>query len=293
MSLKILVTGSKGQLGQSIQTIQSAYPSWSFFYVDREEMDLCDKEQIKAVISKIEPDFLINSAAYTAVDKAEEEVDLAYAINRDGVAHLCDALRAVDGKLLHYSTDYVYGLPQDRPFRESDPTHPQGVYAASKLAGDQIALEHPVHALVLRTSWVYSPFGHNFVKTMLRLATTHPALRVVNDQIGSPTYALDLAKASLKIIETISQGENDPKIYNGVYHCSNEGSCSWADFARSIFKQSNLDIEVEGIPTSAYPTAATRPAYSLLDKSKLYTDFGIRMPHWEDSLLKCLQELNK
>ena len=291
MSVKILVTGANGQLGQSIKTIQSSYPDWSFTYVDKEEMDLCNKEEVTALINSIKPDFCMNTAAYTAVDKAEEDRDLAFKINRDGVAYLCDALAQVNGKLIHYSTDYVYGTPQSVPFKETDPTMPQGVYAESKLAGDQLALAHQVDTLVLRTSWVYSPFGHNFVKTMLRLAESRSELSVVNDQIGSPTYAIDLADASLSIIQQLI--EKDASIFNEVYHCSNEGTCSWADFARSIFKLSHLKVEVEGIPTSAYPTAASRPAYSVLDKSKLYRDFGITMPEWEESLLKCLEQLNK
>nr|WP_290934408.1 dTDP-4-dehydrorhamnose reductase [Haliscomenobacter sp.] len=223
--------------------------------------------------------------AYTAVDKAEQENELAFAINAHAPGILAEACWEKGVQLIHYSSDYVYHNGINRPLLETDPSMPRSIYAHSKLEGDKRVLAHP-GALVFRTSWVYSSFGHNFVKTMLRLGQERDTLRVVNDQIGTPTYARDIARMSLQILLSEQSGEQA-----GIFNYSNEGVCSWYDFARAIFDLSGIPCRVEPIPSTAYPTPAARPSYSVLDKSKFKAAFGLEIPYWRDSLVECLHLL--
>lgn len=234
----------------------------------------------------------MNCAAYTAVDKAESEPVLAKKINVSGAKNLAEACVGQGIPLVHLSTDYVYHNRQNTPFRESDPVSPKSVYARTKLAGDRAALKANPLAIIVRTSWVYSEFGNNFVKTMLRLGAERPALNVVFDQIGTPTYAPDLAAAILKIIQKVENKEVVPKNAAGIWHYSNEGVTSWYDFAQAIFEIKNLACRVNPIETKDFPTPAARPPFSLLNKGKIKAVFGLEIPYWRDSLAICLRKLN-
>ena len=232
--------------------------------------------------------WVINCAAYTAVDKAESEPDRARKVNVTGAKNLAEACAARGIPLIHLSTDYVYHSRQNTPFRESDPVSPKGVYARTKLAGDRAALRTNPLTMVIRTSWVYSAVGQNFLKTMLRLGAERPALNVVADQIGSPTYAPDLAVAILSIIQKVEQGEVAKDSISGIWHYSNEGVASWYDFAQAIFDLQNLPCQLRPIETRDYPTPAQRPPFSVLNKAKIKASFGLQIPHWRESLERCL-----
>lgn len=284
--MKILVTGANGQLGREIQALASEFPNLTLIPVDRSVLDISDAKAIVRFFEDTELDYCINCAAYTAVDKAEQERDLAFAINAQGAANLAKACVAKGVQLLHFSSDYVYHNQENRPLLETDATTPQGVYAQSKLEGDVQVLAENSDALVFRTSWVYSSFGHNFVKTMLRLGAERGALRVVCDQIGAPTYARDLARMSLLLIQS-----GKAKEQAGIFNYSNEGVCSWYDFAQAIFEISGVKCTVNAIPSSAYPTPAARPHYSVLDKGKFKTAFELDVPYWRESLRGCLELL--
>nr|HQU56254.1 dTDP-4-dehydrorhamnose reductase [Chitinophagaceae bacterium] len=263
----ILVTGANGQVGTEIRRIASAFPDYSFTFLSREDMPLEDFGKMKVCVEARPYDFLINCAAYTAVDKAETEKELAFKINAEAVGHLATLCRNNNIRLIHFSTDYVFDGYSRIPYKETDATNPETVYGASKLEGERLALLHQPDAIILRTSWVYAATGHNFVKTMLRLFGEKDEINVVNDQIGSPTYAKDLAAAVMHII---SSGQ----WYKGIFHFSNHGAISWYDFARAIQKFSKADCTIHPIPTSAFPTAAKRPVYSVLNKNKIQQHFG-------------------
>jgi dTDP-4-dehydrorhamnose reductase len=284
--MTILITGANGQIGRELQALGAEFPGVNFIALDRSSLDISDAVALESFFETRDFDACINCAAYTAVDKAEQEKELAFAINAQAagqIAELCFAKRI---PLLHYSSDYVYHNQVNRPLLESDPTTPQSVYAKSKLEGDlRVLAAHP-GVLVFRTSWVYSFFGHNFVKTMLRLGPERGLLRVVNDQIGTPTYAQDIARMSLHLL---FKGGIEQQ--GGVYHYSNEGVCTWYDFAQAIFELSGVACRVEAIPSSAYPTPAVRPAYSVLDKGKFKAAFELEIPYWRDSLKACLTRL--
>lgn len=280
---KILVTGSNGQLGSALKMLASDFSNFEFIFTDRAQLSLEDSKTITAFLKAKQPDFIINCAAYTAVDKAESEPDLADLINNKAVEELAKWCFANQTKFIHVSTDYVFDGYSAIPLKENVATNPQNVYGKTKLKGEQVALRENPDTIIIRTSWVYSEFGNNFVKTMMRLMTERDTLNVVEDQIGSPTYAKDLAQAILDIIKGKWQA--------GIYNFSNEGEISWFDFAVAIKEIAGLTCEVKGIPSSQFPTPAKRPAYSLLDKSKIKEIFGVTVPEYRISLQKCIIRL--
>jgi dTDP-4-dehydrorhamnose reductase len=283
----VLITGANGQIGRELQALQSEFPSIQFIPVDRATLDLTQSAEVERFLNETTFDACINCAAYTAVDKAEQEQELAYSINADAAEQLAKICQAKGAAFIHYSSDYVYNNGLDRPLLETDPTTPQSVYAQSKLAGDLRVMAAHQEALVFRTSWVYSSFGHNFVKTMLRLGKERDLLRIVNDQIGTPTYARDIARMTLQLLL-----RGWPANQGGIYNYSNEGVCSWYDFTKAIFDLNGIGCKVEPIPSSEYPTPAARPHFSVLNKSKIKSAFGLDIPYWRDSLLECLELLN-
>lgn len=273
----VLVTGASGQLGQALQSIASDYKSVTFIFADSSLADITNKENLINVFSEVKPDFCINAAAYTAVDKAETEPEKAFEINVTGSKNLAEVCRDFDTTLIYISTDFVFDGNKITPYQETDSTNPTGIYAESKRQGEIAVAEILTAHFIIRTSWVYSQFGNNFMKTMLRLASERDTISVVNDQVGTPTYAIDLAKAIMTVVMSSS------KAY-GIYHFSNEGETTWHDFAKKIFEINQISIELQSIPTTAFPTPAKRPAYSVLDKTKIKETFGISIPNWEDSL---------
>ena len=281
---KILVIGSRGQLGNELQDLAKEYPSFRFSFYDVAEMDIVNKELVDEGIRTLKPDYLINCAAYTAVDKAETEKDLAFAINSDAVKNLALACKANGVKFMHISTDYVFDGTAQEPYSEDNPVNPTNVYGLSKLKGEQQASRNDKDVIIIRTAWVYSTYGNNFVKTMLRLMKTKPEISVVADQEGSPTYAHDLAAAILHII---SSGKWVP----GIYHFTNEGVISWFDFAGEIKDLSGSSCIIHPITTEQYPTPATRPKYSVLDKTKIQQTFDVKLKSWKESLRKCLAKM--
>lgn len=283
--MNILVTGSNGQLGQELQAISRDYTDFNFVWTDRKELDISNRVEVNRFFGGQPFDYCINCAAYTAVDQAEADADTAYKINVEGVQNLMEACHAYKVRMIHISTDYVYHNGQNTPFKEEDATAPKGVYARTKLQGERAVLEGMAEGIVIRTSWVYSSFGNNFVKTMLRLGKERDTLNVIFDQIGSPTYARDLARAILDIVQ------QQPSKLEGLYHYSNEGVCSWYDFAEAIFELENIACTVSPIETKDYPTAAQRPPFSLLNKAKIKQAFELKIPHWRKSLKKCLELL--
>ncbi|WP_413999300.1 dTDP-4-dehydrorhamnose reductase [Flavobacterium sp. W1B] len=278
---KIVVTGAQGQLGSELQVLAVDYPQFEWVFTDREELNLCDLAGLEAQLDAIHPQIIINCAAHTAVDKAESEVELADVLNHQAVAVMAKWSHANACRLVHISTDYVFDGNSSVALTEEAQTNPINVYGVSKLAGEKACLETNPDAIIIRTSWVYSSFGNNFVKTMSRLMQERDSLNVVNDQIGSPTYAADLAEAIVTII-------NHPNWQAGIYNFSNEGEISWYEFALAIQEIGGFECEISGIPSSAYPTPAKRPAYSLLDKSKIKTAFGVEVPAYKESLRRCI-----
>lgn len=281
---KILVTGANGQLGSELRVLSQRCTQFEWVFTDRGELDLCDLDRLATELSRIQPDYIINCAAHTAVDRAESEFELADALNHQAVTVLAKWSAENDCKLLHISTDYVFDGTAATPLAESAPTAPINVYGQTKLAGELACAQECPSSIIIRTSWVYSSFGANFVKTMSRLMQERDSLNVVNDQIGSPTYAADLAQAVLTII-------THPTWQAGIYHFSNEGEISWYEFALAIQEIGGFDCKVSGIPTSAYPTPAKRPQYSLLDKSKIKAIFGVMVPDYKESLELCMRLL--
>jgi len=287
----ILVTGSEGQLGSELRYLAQNQPVDAnhiiFFYIDRSSLDLTDHTAVEAFIVANSINTIINCAAYTAVDKAETDVQNADAVNHLAVKNL--ALIAKEGsiRLIHISTDYIFDGTNHKPYTEDDASNPQSIYGKTKLDGeDAIRKINPKGAVIIRTSWVYSGFGNNFVKTMLRLGSEREQLSIIYDQVGTPTYARDLAQMILLIIEEPCKSDSV-----ALYHYSNEGVCSWYDFAKAIFELTDIKCSVKPIRTEEYPTPAKRPNYSLLDKSKIKRDYQITIPYWRDSLKECLQIL--
>ena len=274
--MRILVTGANGQLGSALQRLAPAF-GHAFDFRDRATLDLCDGAAVRDHLARTRPEAIINCAAYTAVDKAESDVDAARAVNVDAVAVLAKAAEAVGAHLVHVSTDYVYHNGLDRPLREDDPTTPQGVYAATKLEGERAALEACAKTTIVRTSWVYGLEGHNFVRTMARLGAERERLTVVSDQIGAPTFADDLARACLRAIDLGDASHGETVNYAG------EGVASWYDFARAIMRTYGRACEVAPIPSADYPTPAARPTYSVLDLGKARR-LGLGTRHWRDAL---------
>jgi dTDP-4-dehydrorhamnose reductase len=284
----ILVTGANGQLGQSFRHLAPHFPQHHFLFVGSGELDITNRRAVQAFFKKHPVSWCLNCAAYTAVDKAETEPAAARKVNVTGAKNLAEACAQAGIPLVHFSTDYVYHGARNLPLVETDPVQPKGVYARTKLAGERAALKiHPL-TMVVRTSWVYAAHGHNFVKTMLRLGADRPELRVVFDQIGTPTYAPDLAAAVLQVIEKVQQGQVSTEQIRGIWHYSNEGVASWYDFAVAIFELANLPCAVLPIESSQYPTPAQRPPFSVLNKGKIKATFGLHIPHWRESLKTCL-----
>jgi dTDP-4-dehydrorhamnose reductase len=286
---KILVTGANGQLGNEIRLLAKQYTEFDFDFTDINELDLCHPDAVMDYCKNLQPAYIINCAAYTAVDKAEDDKELCYKINRDAVENLAKAASAVGAKILHVSTDYVFDGTHTTPYRESDPVCPVSVYGKSKLAGEEVLQKYGSEYVIVRTAWLYSTFGNNFVKTMIRLGKERETLNVVSDQIGSPTYAGDLALTLMKIISESECGRFQP----GIYHYSNEGVCSWFDFTVKIHQLANITTcKVSPVKTEDYPTKTNRPAYSVLDKLKIKTNYGLTIPHWETSLAACISKLS-
>ena len=286
-SQKIFVTGANGQLGRELRALCADFPAFDFFFFDRAALPIEDADALEAFFSRERPAWCINCAAYTAVDKAEAERESAFLINGDAVGYLAAACRKHQTRLIHLSTDYVFDGRSAMALKETDPTGPINTYGASKLEGEKQALAtHPDGTLIIRTAWVYSEFGNNFVKTMIRLMKERPSINVVDDQIGSPTYAADLAAAIMKIIEA-------PAFIPGLFHYSNEGRISWFEFALAIRNLIHSNCTVNPIPTARYPTAAKRPHYSLLDKSHIRLTYGLTVPDWAKSLVICIGKMSK
>ena len=281
----VLVTGSNGQLASCIKDLAKQYEDLDFIYTDYKELDICDLNQVNTFFkSNKKIDYCINCAAYTAVDKAESDVEKAFEINANGAKNLAVACREFDAILIQISTDFVFDGEKKEPYTETDVAKPIGVYGASKLQGEQEIIKILETYFILRTSWLYSEYGTNFMKTMLKLAETRDEISVVSDQIGSPTYAGDLAAVILKIIS--SKNTNF-----GLYHYSNEGVASWYDFAKTIFEASHTQIKLNPIKTEAYPTPAKRPFYSVMDKVKIKSILGIETLNWSESLIKALKAI--
>lgn len=281
----IIIFGASGQLGQCLKKVleNTVYAAnWQF--LSESEANVLDTNKLKTVFEKYTPAAVVNCAAYTAVDKAEDEVEQAYNLNAHSLTAIAELCALHQSKLLHISTDFVFDGELARPLTEKDTTAPISVYGASKLEGEKAIIEKLSSYFIIRTSWLYSEFGNNFVKTMLRLAAERDVLNVVADQVGTPTYAIDLAGAIVNILKS------DSEAY-GTYHYSNEGVASWYDFAKAIFELSDSAIAVNPVPTAAYVTKAARPAYSVLDKAKIKEVFALQIPYWRDSLKKCLQQL--
>lgn len=284
---KILVTGSKGQLGNELRIVSAGDTKNVYLFTDVVELDITDKGAVDNFFSANEPDIVVNCAAYTAVDKAESDRELCTAINVDAVKNLAEATRRGGGKMIHISTDYVYGGNGKAPYTENAPTAPQSVYGETKLAGEKALLAINNASIIIRTAWLYSPFGKNFVKTMIALGKEREMISVVNDQRGTPTYAADLAIAIAKII-------NSGKFISGIYNFSDAGECTWYEFAKEIHKVYGITgCEVVPVTTDMYPSAAKRPAYSVLNKRKIRISYGICIPDWKDSLKDCISRIKE
>lgn len=283
--MRILVTGANGQLGNEMQVLSKENPQHVYFFTDVQELDICDEQAINRFVTDNEIDIIVNCAAYTAVDKAEDNPELCDKLNHIAPGYLARAAQSRNAAIIQISTDYVFDGTAHVPYTEKEPTCPNSVYGTTKLAGEQAVMAQCTNAMIIRTAWLYSTFGNNFVKTMIRLGKERESLGVVFDQIGTPTYAEDLARA---IYAAINQG-----IVPGIYHFSNEGVCSWYDFTIAIHRITGITAcKVRPLHTDEYSAKAPRPNYSVLDKTKIKTTFGIEIPHWEESLIKCINKNN-
>lgn len=289
----ILVTGANGQLGREFQVLAERYAGFAFTFTNRQVLDVTDEPAVFQFFTHNRFDYCINCAAYTAVDRAESEPDAARLGNVDAARWLAEGCARQGIPLIHYSSDYVYHNAQNIPLQEGDATTPRSVYAITKLEGEQAVRASNPLTMILRTSWVYSSFGHNFVKTMLRLGRERESLGVVFDQVGSPTYAHGLAQATLDILTKVDKGEVPKELLSGIYHYSDEGVCSWYDFALAIFEIAGIDCKVLPIETKDYPLPAHRPPYSVLNKSKIKAVWGLELKHWRERLRECLGVIAK
>lgn len=277
----ILITGSKGQLGNEMQQAAVRFPDFNYIYTDVAELDICDKSALDAFVKANNVNVIVNCAAYTAVDKAEDDVELCHKINRDAVRNIAEVANDNKVKVVHISTDYVFDGTNYLPYTEDMPVCPATVYGKSKLEGEQALLENCKESVILRTAWLYSSFGNNFVKTMIKLGTERDSLGVIFDQVGSPTYAADLADVILQLL-------SNKTFIPGIYHFSDEGVCSWYDFTKTIHRMANITCDVKPIETKDYPARTPRPHFSVLNKGKIKSTYGISIPHWEVSLEKCI-----
>jgi dTDP-4-dehydrorhamnose reductase len=287
--MRVLITGSNGQLGSEIKELAANYKKLDFVFKDLPELDICNFEALLAFIMDNNINAVINCAAYTAVDKAEEDAEIAEKVNSKGVLNLVNALQTVNGKLIHISTDYVFDGNGFLPYQESDKTNPMGVYGKTKRNGELAVINSDIDAIVIRTSWLYSAYGTNFVKTMRRLGKEKKELDVIDDQIGTPTNASDLATVCLEVLSYSKQLNTK----GNVYHYSNEGVASWYDFATAIMDLDGISCKVKPIETKDYPTAAWRPHFSVLNKTKIKNDFEIEIPYWRTSLARCILKLKQ
>lgn len=286
---KVLVTGANGQLGQEIYYWEKQYSNLEITFTDVEHLDITNNDAVDKFVTNGQFDFIINCAAYTAVDNAEKDRDKAFLLNAIAVDFLVDAANKNNATLIHISTDYVFDGENNKPYLEDDGTFPQSVYGETKHEGEKLILFSEIDALIIRTSWLYSTYGNNFVKTMLKLSAERNELNVVFDQIGTPTYARDLGKA---ILDIVSKYEKAPDCkQREIYHYTNEGVASWYDFASEIFRIKEIECKVNAVDSSAFPTPAKRPNFSVLNKIKIKNDFGLSIPHWADSLKQMLTDL--
>lgn len=280
----ILITGANGQLGNEMRNLSEENKDYTYFFTDVAELDICNEQAVMDFVKKYDINVIVNCAAYTAVDKAEDNIELCRKLNADAVGYLAKAAEANQAEFIQISTDYVFDGTAHIPYRETEPTCPNSVYGSTKLAGEENALAFCTRAMVIRTAWLYSIYGNNFVKTMIRLGKERDVLGVIFDQIGTPTYARDLARV---IYVAIHQG-----VVPGVYHFSNEGVCSWYDFTKAIHRIAGLsNCKVKPLHTDEYPTPAKRPNYSVLDKTKIKETYHIEIPYWMDSLEECIKAL--
>lgn len=282
--MKILITGANGQLGTELHEILEREFPGQTLYTDVQELDLTNAKAVDSYVANNEITHIVNCAAYTAVDRAEEEKMLCAAVNTDAVKNLAMAADANGAKIIHISTDYVFDGTNHRPYRESDKVNPISQYGTTKRKGETLLLALAPQAIIIRTAWLYSAHGNNFVKTMLRLADSQPEIKVVCDQIGTPTFARDLARAVVKVLQS-------HQWVPGIYHFTDEGAASWYDFAKAIFRIAGKKVKVTPIPTEDYPTPASRPSYSILDRTRIKATYGIEIPHWEEALADCLRQL--
>ena len=280
----VLITGANGQLGNEMRVLSAENPEYTYFFTDVAELDICNEQAVLDFVKANNIHVIVNCAAYTAVDNAEDNVELCTKLNADAVGYLAKAAEANGAEFIQISTDYVFDGTAHIPYQETEPTCPNSVYGKTKLAGEQNALSLCSRSMVIRTAWLYSTFGNNFVKTMIRLGKERDTLGVIFDQVGTPTYARDLARA---IFAAIRQG-----VVSGIYHFSNEGVCSWYDFTKAIHRLAGINTcSVKPLHTSEYPTKAKRPHYSVLDKTKIKETYHIEIPYWMDSLQSCIAEL--
>ncbi len=286
---KILITGGNGQLGKSLHSIKNKFKSFEFIFTDVDELDVCSREQLIEFTKSNAINYLINCAAYTAVDKAEHEQTLSRKLNAEAVRNIGIVAKENNFRVIHISTDYVFDGKAFKPYSENDLALPESFYGQTKLLGEKYLIENQPDSMVFRTAWLYSEFGSNFVKTMIKLGNERDELKVVSDQVGSPTYAVDLAESILTIIDQIEKSIKP--FIAGIYHFSNEGVCSWYDFTINIHQMMGISCRVSPIESKDYPTAAPRPFYSVLNKNKLKTTYKIEIPYWRISLEKCLRKL--
>ena len=285
---KIIITGASGQVGNELKVLAKAKKQFDCVFFDSKSLDITDEQAIAKAFKEHQPAYFINCAAYTAVDKAESDQELAYEVNAKAVGNIAAACLTANCQFIHISSDYVYHNGLDRPLLETDLTNPKGIYAASKLQGDKVAIEVNSATIILRTSWVYSSFGNNFLKTMIRLGNERDQLGIVYDQVGVPTYARDIAAAIFSIIAKV---ENTQSSYGGIYNFAPQGVTCWYDYAKTIFELEGIECKVNSILSKAYPTPAQRPTYSVLNCDKIKETFGIEIPYWKDSVKACLKVL--
>ncbi len=284
----IAVSGKNGQLGSELQDAAKLFTGYDFVFADKEELNILSLESLKSFFKTYQPSFFVNCAAYTAVDKAESDKETSYEANATAAGNIATLCKQYGTILIHISTDYVFNGTGQIPYSEDDLADPINHYGYTKAEGEKLALQNNLHTIIIRTSWVYSNYGHNFVKTMLRLMKEKESINVVNDQHGSPTYALDLAEA---IITIIRYCVNNP-VPSGIYHYSNEGNVSWHDFAMAIREASGSSCRVHPVPTEQYPTPAKRPTYTVMDKQKIQSVFLIKTKNWKESLVRCIEKMN-
>lgn len=281
MNMKTLVLGASGQLGQCLKKVAVQKNITTLSFPDESKANILDKDLLKILFEEEKPEFVINCAAYTAVDKAEDDVDLCRKVNKDGALNIAELCKAFGATLIHVSTDFVFEGDGHDLLKEDDEAKPVNIYGVTKLEGEQDVVNLLPEHFILRTSWLYSEYGNNFVKAMLKFGAERDELNIIADQVGTPTYAIDLAETILHIIQS---GSSD----YGVYHYSNEGVTSWYDFAMGIFDISSTQVKVNPIPTSQYPTRAVRPKFSVMDKTKIKSVFGVEIPYWRESLVRCI-----